>query len=114
MHYQSKRDDTEFWKDFKTKYPMLENANKTIDILNNLNTWESEDFMFTKQSWLQVASPLGLLNRKDNTTPISSEYDLDKSLENLLQNNINIVRSCITHKELLDYTRGLYDRQFTN
>jgi tryptophan halogenase len=113
-HYHTKRNDTLFWKEFKQKHPMMENAKKLFDLAGTCNTSIVHDPLFPKMSWLQVGHPIGLVNLVDNSTQINKSDNLNNVLENFMQNHINVLRGCILHKEFIEYTQALYERKRQN
>jgi tryptophan halogenase len=110
LHYITKREDSLFWKEFQDKNKITESLEEK---LINLNSYENCFFtheynIFVKTSWLQVSSGLGLLS--DKNYKIHYEKIIDKQrvmLEylNLLQNQENMIKTCVSHKEFLDYMR---------
>jgi tryptophan 7-halogenase len=103
LHYLTKRDDSEFWRHFRSNNKIINNIKDILEIMQeNLNA-EIETVAFTNHSWIQVACGLKLidslkLKQKLNEKEIKYLYNFR---DKLLYNQQNITNNCIKHKEFL-------------
>jgi len=109
LHYITKRSDSPFWKEFEEKNLMLDKVEETLTLINCFeNCWFSHEYNnFTLPSWLQVSAGLGLISDKNykNYYNIENKKIITKEYLNLLQNQENMIKTCVSHKEFLDYMR---------
>lgn len=72
LHYMTKRDDTDFWKEFRQKNQMPPRLKKLWPYIvnNNLRYYQINDIMtpskFPLMSYLWICNGLGLFEKKDN------------------------------------------------
>ena len=101
-HYLSSRNDSTFWREFKTKNKSPEPVkNRLAELAFNSNFNLSEpkfNRMFGNKSWIVVSNGVGL--------PVG--YDADKRLpaffaKAYVNNARQIAMSCIPHKHVIDY-----------
>jgi tryptophan 7-halogenase len=108
IHYLTKRDDSPFWREFKIKNKMIDSVAETLELLKNNQYMDMSDRMlFTTKSWIMVAADLGLLD-KDKCKNIISKYNVDQIETHklsLMKNHQNVIRTCLSHKEFLEYMK---------
>jgi len=104
LHYVTKRNDSEFWKSFKEKYPPPEKIAELLEIFksNNLrfyNLSQDSTALFPLSSYLQVARGLELLEncnifKQDEIYPSIEDYKalLDFKVKNAVDVNTFIER----------------------
>jgi tryptophan halogenase len=63
LHYMTRREDSAFWKEFKSKHPVPSRLKEVLDLLNSSDNPEINFKVFTNKSWLQVAHGLQILDK---------------------------------------------------
>lgn len=107
FHYMSERNDTDFWKKFKSPEAAPEKIQKM------LNTWsyrvpEYRDFfggMFLLESWLAVGSGVGQLNYDAFKYAYESnmaERLMEDSMSRYMANMEEIVEGCLDHRQFIE------------
>lgn len=105
LHYVTKRNDSEFWREFKKKHPIPEVLQRRLNLLKNnklkfcdLGEGEKTISFFSLSSYLQVANGLGLTGPDENSfykpSPTPEEY------KNIILNNFRY--SSYPNKKFLD------------
>jgi tryptophan halogenase len=86
LHYITKRKDSNFWKDFKDKYPVPDKLKNLLSSLkeNNIRYFDIDNtkttVSFPQTSFLQVCNGLGIFESKinyhgyENISPSAEEY----------------------------------------
>lgn len=101
LHYITNRKDTAFWREFSSKYPLLEETETVITALKNHPKAELPfelGMVFAEQSWVKILSGLG---RVEYGFPITKEAETYCAA--LEKNQNNVVRSCMGHQEFIEY-----------
>lgn len=107
LHYLTKRNDSEFWKEFREKNPMIESVREKIDLTSQFLNTSPTTACFESRSWTQVCDGLGLIN-KDFSESTRALYDfnhLEIFEKSFLQNQQNVLKTCLTHKEFLEHLK---------
>lgn len=108
LHYLTKRNDSDFWKEFRVKNTMIDSVQEYLDMMNDNQNIFLEKQLFLKESWLQVAAGLELISQ-EKCKHIIGHCDmnqLEAIKQSLLQNQKNMAKQCLTHSEVLQYLRG--------
>jgi tryptophan halogenase len=106
LHYLTKREDTDFWKKFKTKENYSNFLKKMLDA-QAYRVWEYRDFsetVFPLDSWMSVADGLGLVNRDvyKETYESNRIYDfISNSYEAFTEGQDESVEKCMDHREFI-------------
>lgn len=91
LHYVTRREDSAFWKEFKTKHPMPNRLKEVLDLLNSSENPNINFKVFTNKSWLQVAHGLQLLD-KDKHIEIFKDFHVP-----------SIIQTGGNHLDILDH-----------
>jgi len=107
LHYLTKRNDSLFWKEFREKHPMIKRVSDSIELIKQNQTPLFTRKLFEVSSWLQVSRGLELITKDDYMDDYNRKNpgDVEFAYLQLEHNQNNIIKSCVTHKELLDYLR---------
>jgi hypothetical protein len=95
----TKRQDTEFWRDFQKNYPPPERLAIILEQLHQGKSPEIDFGMFTDRSWMQVLHGLRLVD-------LSKYYDIMKDyyVPHILSSPEHVqTNEFVSHKEILDY-----------
>jgi len=127
FHYLTKRDDSEFWKTFRTKnktLPLIETLNdvgvknipdeKTFQYLTMLETnrlissYMDYSCIFSSSSWLQVGSGIQYFNKDVASNMLSSEYpDFETNKVDMKKEIFDPISSTLyDHTEYLNYIKN--------
>jgi tryptophan halogenase len=127
FHYLTKRDDSEFWKTFRTKnksLPFIESINDVstrsildqplLDYLSLVETCRivSSEMtytgIFSEASWLQVGSGIQYFNKDVASNILNSEYpDFDTNKFDMKTDIFDIISSTLyDHSEYLTYIKN--------
>jgi tryptophan halogenase len=99
LHYMTKRDDSEFWRDFQKNYPPPESLKVILDQLNQGKNPEIDFEMFSDRSWMQVLHGLRLVDLEKYQNTFKDFY-----VPFILTSPKHIkMNEFVTHKEILDY-----------
>jgi len=107
LHYMSQRNDSDFWKEFRQKHPVIDEVQQTLDLINENEYARIDNDCFSNLSWMQVASGLKLLDSnkfKEKMARLDSE-SIENYKQSFLTNQENILKTCVSHKDFLDYLR---------
>lgn len=105
LHYLTKRNDSEFWKEFREKNQMVETIPEKIELVNHNLQMNCE--YFVKRSWMEVCDGLELI-RPDYYSEIYKHLDtetIENNRKSLMRNQKNMLKSCVTHKDFLEYLK---------
>jgi tryptophan halogenase len=106
LHYLTKRDDSEFWKEFREKNPMLDIVKHRIEMINH--GLDPESKYFVKKSWYEVCDGLGLI-QPDYFQNLFEHVDKDMvemNRKSLNRNQKNMLKACLAHKDFLYYLKN--------
>lgn len=107
LHYLTKRNDSKFWQEFRHNHPMIPSIVEKLEILNEFENNSLETGLFEKQSWLQIMSGLNLFDTflfQEKIKKFNNNF-IESHLNSFLKNQDNVIKSCVTHKEFLEYLR---------
>jgi len=99
LHYITKRQDTDFWRDFQKNYPPPERLSVILDQLHQGQSPEIDFSMFSDRSWMQVLHGLRLVDLT-KYYDIMKDYYVPYILESPSHAKIN---EFVSHKEILDH-----------
>jgi tryptophan halogenase len=105
LHYMTKRNDSDFWKNFRKNYPPTERVAKILDLMknNNLRVYDIEDIktptFFSLFSYLSVGYGLGLL---DDKIKVDNYTLLDPSIEEYKRTVDQLSLEQFNHKTILN------------
>ena len=111
VHYLTKRDDSPFWREFKTATTMIDSVKDRLDRWNSapLGTRRFEGhLMFGADNWLQILDGLGLLNQHTHINRVVNLGLLDKlgsKLDVLNARQEMTLGMCVDHFEFLNYLK---------
>ena len=107
LHYLTKRNDSEFWKTFRSRHKMIPSVEQDIDIISSFSDVDLllNNKLFHSYSWIQISVGLGLLDTKQyqesyklmNQTFVNRLYDWCVDKQN------NYIKQCMDHKEFVDF-----------
>ncbi len=111
LHYLTKRDDSTFWKEFRTATTMLDSVKNRLDRWNEipLSTLRYEGHqMFGADNWLQIADGLKLLDQS-----VYARHAINLGLLDKLGSRIHKLNaqhelaknSCLDHFEFLNFLK---------
>lgn len=111
VHYLTKRDDSEFWKQFRNKNTTPLSAERTLSRLNNVHDYLDDKAIWTTPSWIQVCGSLGLIDSSNSKTLLMQKdlNVLSVVLKLLQDNQDNIIHSCLT----VDHFNSYMKRDFS-
>jgi tryptophan halogenase len=112
LHYLTQRNDSEFWREFRTNTEMVEQTKDSLDVWKcSVPTEYSNGVnqnIFLTDSWMQVADGLHLLKPEAFQKRVHS-LGIDQRIGNrfiaLVKNMNQMVSSCVPHDEFLNYLR---------
>jgi len=109
LHYITKRNDSDFWRNFQSNNPMIGTVHETLEWMKETKTIDADIHkkVFSSRSWMQVANGLGLFNydtRNRKNHVFSEEYINSYNLS-FLKNQENMLKMCISHKDFLNYLK---------
>jgi tryptophan halogenase len=99
LHYMTKRDDSQFWRDFQKNYPPPERLKTILEQLHSGQSPEIDFSMFSDRSWMQVLHGLRLVD-------LTKYYDLMKDyyVPYILTSPTHVqTNDFVSHKEILDH-----------
>lgn len=105
LHYITKRDDSEFWREFKSKYPPPKKLAGMLDLIKtgNLRYFNTSDVKttgnFALNSFLQVGYGLGIINSNINIDNYSAITPSINEYKNLIDQRST---SAIDHRTFLE------------
>jgi len=102
LHYMTKRDDSEFWRDFQKNYPPPE---RLLEILDQLHQGKNPDIdfsMFSDRSWMRVLYGLRLVDF-DKFIDTFKDFHVPYILTSTPHAKIN---EFVTHKEIIDHFKN--------
>jgi tryptophan halogenase len=107
LHYLTKRNDSEFWRNFRERYPVPQKFEEVLQLIyeNNLRSVDVESFPFHIVDFLEICNGLEMFKQPidmegyENLTPSVAEY---KEM-----NDARISDSTIITKHT-DFLAGLY------
>ena len=111
LHYLTKRDDSAFWKEFRSATTMPES------VKDRLNLWKESPpgsiryeghKMFGTDNWLQVADGLELLDQQasiNRLTNLNLVDHITRQLHILNANQQIALHSCLDHFEFLNFLK---------
>ena len=103
LHYITKREDTEFWKNLQKNYPPPENFKHTLQLIkeNNLRYFDTffmtQDSVFTLYSYYMVANGLEIFEQPINNTG----YEITPSVDQYKYILDEFKSRAINHKQFL-------------
>jgi tryptophan halogenase len=112
LHYLTQRNDSDFWREFRTKTKMVEQTNDSLNIWeHSVPTEYSNGFnqnIFLTDSWMQVADGLHWLKPEAFQKRVHSA-GIDQRIGNrfmsFIKNMNQMTSSCVSHDEFLNYLR---------
>jgi tryptophan halogenase len=111
LHYMTKRNDSNFWKEFRQKNEIPDSVLEKIELTNHLLSIDIEQnrsLVFQKYSWIEVCDGLDLINNDiylRNLYKIFENRNMNVTIEALIRNQNNVAYNCLTHKDFLEYMR---------
>lgn len=111
LHYLTKRNDSAFWKEFRTSTIMLDSVKNRLDRWNEvpLSTLRYEGHqMFGADNWLQIADGLGLLDQEVHARHAINLGLIDKLGSQIIILNAHqemAANSCLDHFDFLNYLK---------
>lgn len=111
LHYLTKRDDSAFWKEFRTSTTMLDSVKDRLDRWSDSplgNRRYEGHRMFGADNWLQILYGLGLLDQQSHIDRVNNLGLLDKLGSQLLVLNARqemAINSCVDHFDFLNYLK---------
>ena len=111
FHYFCKRNDTLFWKEFRTKNKIPEQLEEILEIFSYRTSITTDSYLnktFNEISWILV----GAGNNFFNMEMIDKEYDLYNINQNLgnsikeFKNSLSLVEmNCVDHDDFINYIK---------
>jgi tryptophan halogenase len=111
LHYLTKRQDSEFWRNFRDCVETPDAIKEKLELWNESAPGEypKGETIFPLTSWMNVAHGLGLLNQeafKKRSEDLLLEAKTSTQYAHYKSNLDNVVKSCLTHREFLDYLKS--------
>jgi tryptophan 7-halogenase len=106
LHYLTERKDSPFWIEFRKKNLMVPSVQDKIELVNNLLNPQTK--YFTYKSWVEVSDGLGLI-KQDYFKRVELLFDyniLERDKNSFLKNQNNMLKTCLKHKEFLEYIKN--------
>lgn len=107
LHYLTQRQDSQFWREFRQKNPMIGTVSDTLSLISEYPYINLDGNMFNNSSWLQVGHGLQAI-QLDNyyRTFEFCDHDYSNHLRDQAQRKQdNIINSCIDHKLFVEAMR---------
>jgi tryptophan halogenase len=109
LHYITKRNDSDFWRNFQSNNPMIDTVHETLEWMKETKTIgaDIQKKAFSIRGWMQVANGLDLFKydtRNRKTQVFSQEY-INSYNSSFLKNQENMLKICISHKDFLNYLK---------
>ena len=110
LHYLTDRDDSPFWKEFRSKTTMVDSLAKKQRIWETIPLFDADTVllqMFNAPSWISVGDGVRLFNRKafSNLTGHWNEQMLDQQCSYLSTKHDHLGRACMLHGDFLRFMR---------
>lgn len=105
FHYLTKRNDSDFWKEFRQKNKMLESMQYDWELITQSPTMQLTNELFGNYSWLQVGVGLELIdphNYFQTFRDIDNQYAFDLLAWCQRKQN-NLLKNCIDHREFIEF-----------
>jgi len=99
LHYMTKRNDSQFWKDFSKNYPPPENLKIIVEQLRQAKNPDIDFTLFSDRSWMQVLQGLRIVDL-EKYQHMFKDFYMPFILEGPKHAKLN---KFISHKEILDY-----------
>lgn len=111
LHYLTKRQDSDFWRNFREQVETPDAIKEKLEAWNESAPGEylKDNNIFPLSSWMHVTHGLGLLNHdafKKRADDLMLEVKASNRYQHYRSNIDNVVKSCLTHKEFLDYLKS--------
>ena len=111
LHYMTRRNDSEFWKNFRS------NTEVPIPVVEKLALWHDcppgqytdSRGVFSLSSWLHITSNLGLLNPvafAHRMVELNIDQQLGNRYESYFANIQHVTRGCMRHEEFIDFLKN--------
>jgi tryptophan halogenase len=115
-HYLTKRDDSEFWRNFRSNTEMIPSIQERLDLWSETppSAYNEPGSLLGNQSWIQVADGLKLFNDypfKAKSSTINIDKLVGKKYETLKMAIKDYVGRAVTHDEFLEMGRKMPDAQ---
>ena len=99
LHYMTKRNDSQFWKDFQKNYPPPERLRIVLEQLHQGKNPDIDFSMFSDRSWMQVLHGLRLVDLEKYQNTFKDFY-----MPFILTASKHVkTNEFITHKEILEH-----------
>ena len=111
LHYLTKRNDSDFWKNFKNKTVTPERLQKKLALWKDMPITEFDRFgeLFLTSSWIQVANGTRVVSAEESKRHANMLYiphRLKQRYALVEQNQADVIKGCLTHEELISFLKG--------
>jgi len=108
-HYITPRQDTDFWKDFKSKNKVPQSLKESLEVFYE-SPFSSVDpsLLWGNDSFLTIGSGLNQINREDFAAVVDRfGLKYDDAFKKLMAKQSEISKQCLTHKQYLEVMKSL-------
>jgi tryptophan halogenase len=110
LHYLTERDDSPFWKEFRTKTSMVDSLAKKKRLWDTVPLFDPDTVllqMFNSPSWISVGDGVRFFNRKTFRSLAGhwNEQVMDQQYAFLNSKHEHLSRACMLHGDFLRFMR---------
>lgn len=110
LHYLTERQDSPFWREFRSKTVMMESLKQKRELWNKVPLFDADTLplqMFTAPSWIAVGDGVRFYDRKAFAN-LARQWDhlhLDQKCAFLSTKHEHLARACMLHGDFLSLLR---------
>lgn len=107
LHYLTKRNDSEFWRTFKTNHKMIPSVQQDIETISHFSSVDQllNNKLFQSFSWIQVCSGLELLDKTSyrQAYNIMNQQFVNRLYDWCVDKQDHYINQSMNHKEFLEF-----------
>lgn len=110
LHYLTRRNDSPFWREFRTRTAMMDSLKMKQNLWNTIPLFDADTLplqMFSAPSWLSVGDGVHFFNRQAFASLAASwsDFQLDQKAAFLAKKHEHLGRACMLHGDFLSLLR---------
>lgn len=106
LHYLTQRNDSPFWKEFRTKNKIIPSLQEKLDKWKHMGVSQSETkaTLWGNLSWYSIMDGCHIVNNnlfRHRLHNVLGPQGIDRAFKNAIENQDTLVKGCVTHDEFL-------------
>jgi tryptophan halogenase len=106
LHYYTQRGDSPFWREFKTRHPMMESLRQKQQLWRQVPLFDADTLplqMFSAPSWLSVGNGVHFFDRQAfrDLSRCWSHLQLEQKQAFLASKQKHLLKACMLHGDFL-------------